>query len=85
MSTVTQKEFTLPSDVVILSASDLEGRITEMNEGFIVASGYKKEELVGQPHSMFLFAIKQLGSKLMQLSVFILRLRLVGLRFLKQK
>lgn len=36
----------------IVSKTDLYGTITEVNEAFIQASGYSKEELIGQPHNI---------------------------------
>ena len=40
------------NDYVISSHTDLNGVITEVSEAFCYISGYKKEELIGQPHSM---------------------------------
>ncbi|HCZ17967.1 MAG TPA: GGDEF domain-containing protein [Helicobacter sp.] len=37
---------------VIASSTDLEGRITNASEAFCQISGYSKEELLGQPHSI---------------------------------
>lgn len=36
----------------IISKTDLNGTITGVNEAFIQASGFSKEELLGQPHHM---------------------------------
>ena len=36
----------------IVSKTDIHGRITYANSKFIKVSGYKKEELIGKPHSM---------------------------------
>lgn len=36
----------------IISKTDLNGTIIEVNEAFIKASGYSKEELLGQPHNI---------------------------------
>ena len=36
----------------IVSKSDLQGDITYVNEKFCEVSGYKKEEVIGKPHSM---------------------------------
>lgn len=49
---VTQKEYLLSDDLVILSRSDLQGNILEYNAGFRDASGYSDSELKGQPHSV---------------------------------
>jgi len=39
-------------DGVIISESDLKGVITYANRNFSKMSGYSKEELIGQPHSI---------------------------------
>lgn len=44
------EEYCLPDDVVILSTSDKQGNIVDFNEGFQLASGYSRAELVGKPH-----------------------------------
>jgi methyl-accepting chemotaxis protein len=49
---VTQKEYTLPSDALLVTRTDLMGNITYFNEAFVEASGYDHEELMGQPHNM---------------------------------
>lgn len=46
------KEFQLPTDMVILSTSDLKGNIVDYNEGFREASGYSDAELAGQAHNI---------------------------------
>jgi aerotaxis receptor len=37
---------------MVVSTTDLKGRITHCNEVFIELSGYAKEELLGQPHNL---------------------------------
>lgn len=49
---VTQREFTLRDDAVLLSTTDLKGRITYVNEAFIDASGFTRDELIGQAHNL---------------------------------
>ena len=49
---VTQKEYVLKDDVIIVSQTDLKGNILQANESFIEASGYDWSELVGQPHNV---------------------------------
>lgn len=49
---VTQKEYTLPSDTLIVSYTDTQGNIIKANEAFVEASGYAWAELVGQPHNL---------------------------------
>ncbi len=39
-------------DGIIISETDLNGIITYANRKFIEISGYTKEELIGQPHSI---------------------------------
>jgi PAS domain S-box-containing protein len=51
-SPVTQNEYELPDDALLVSTTDLKGHITRCNYGFVVASGYDYEELLGQPHDM---------------------------------
>jgi methyl-accepting chemotaxis protein len=52
MSSSTQNEYILPSTLVILSTSDMQGNITSYNAGFRDASGYSDGELQGKPHSL---------------------------------
>ena len=49
---VTQQEHFLPEDTLLVSYTDLQGNITLANEAFVEASGYKYEELMGQPHNL---------------------------------
>jgi aerotaxis receptor len=49
---VTQREHVLPEGVTLVSTTDLDSRITYCNPAFIQASGYDREELLGQPHHM---------------------------------
>jgi len=49
---VTQREYRLSPDTVIISRTDLEGNIVYCNEDFVIASGYAREELIGQPHNI---------------------------------
>ncbi len=48
---VTQTEVALPDDVTLMSMTDLQGRVTYVNESFIRYSGYTREELLGRPLS----------------------------------
>ncbi|MFN7942961.1 MAG: PAS domain-containing protein [Thermoanaerobaculia bacterium] len=43
-------EVPFPPGELIVSQTDLEGRITMCNEGFVRMSGYPRHELLGQPH-----------------------------------
>jgi aerotaxis receptor len=49
---VTQHEFEFPSSQMLVSATDLTGRIQYCNPAFIAVSGYTREELTGQPHNL---------------------------------
>ncbi|PID62874.1 MAG: aerotaxis receptor Aer [Gammaproteobacteria bacterium] len=46
---VTDEEFIL-THKIIFSKTNLDGIITSVNEPFIEASGWSKEELIGKPH-----------------------------------
>ncbi|MDD5247906.1 MAG: Cache 3/Cache 2 fusion domain-containing protein [Rhodocyclaceae bacterium] len=49
---VTQNEILLSDDTLIVSKTDLKGRITYVNKGFLDISGYTEEELIGEPHNI---------------------------------
>lgn len=49
---ITQQEYSLPVDSLLVSKTDLEGNITYANEAFVEASGYHLDELLGQPHNL---------------------------------
>lgn len=49
---VTDHEFRLPDNASLVSTTDLKGRIQYCNPAFIEVSGYRREELLGQPHNM---------------------------------
>jgi PAS domain S-box-containing protein len=50
--TPTDVERFFPEDEIIVSKTDLKGRITYANETFLTIAGYTEEELLGQPHSV---------------------------------
>lgn len=54
MSTDSQHDFEyhLPKNTAIVSKIDLNRNILEVNDAFLIASGYAREELIGQPHSL---------------------------------
>jgi PAS domain S-box-containing protein len=47
---VTQVEYLLPSDALLVTRTDLMGNLVYLNESFLEASGYTQEELLNQPH-----------------------------------
>jgi aerotaxis receptor len=49
---VTDQETAFPAGELIVSQTDLEGRITMCNEAFVIMSGYTRDELIGQPHNI---------------------------------
>lgn len=49
---VTQNEYLIRDGAAIISRTDLKGRITECNAEFVEASGFEREELIGQPHNL---------------------------------
>ncbi|SCK60299.1 methyl-accepting chemotaxis sensory transducer with Pas/Pac sensor [Variovorax sp. HW608] len=49
---VTQSEYPLPQDAVLVSRTDLKGRISYVNPTFVEVSGYAVEELMGKAHNI---------------------------------
>ncbi len=49
---LTHRERTFAEDDVIVSKTDLKGKITYVNRTFIQVSGFSEEELLGQPHNI---------------------------------
>jgi len=49
---VTGVEQEVPEGVTIVSQTDLHGTIISVNNTFVRISGYSREELIGQPHSL---------------------------------
>jgi PAS domain S-box-containing protein len=52
MSTVQDKIFGALENVMVISTTDLQGNITYVNDLFCTLTGYSREELLGQPHSI---------------------------------
>ncbi|MCB9989696.1 MAG: PAS domain-containing protein [Rhodospirillales bacterium] len=50
--TPTKKEVFFGTQEIIVSKTDLKGRITYANDVFCKIAGYKEAELLGQPHSI---------------------------------
>ncbi|RTL47657.1 MAG: PAS domain S-box protein, partial [Rhodocyclaceae bacterium] len=49
---VTQNEVLLKEDTLIVSKTDLKGRITYINKDFLDISGFTEAELLGEPHNL---------------------------------
>jgi PAS domain S-box-containing protein len=49
---VTTREYVLRDGAAIISRTDAKGVITDCNEEFIEASGFTRNELIGQPHNL---------------------------------
>lgn len=49
---VTQREYVLNDESVLISRSDLKGRVTFANSTFVEVSGYTRDELLGAPHNL---------------------------------
>ena len=49
---VTGREYLLPREQSLVSTTDLKGRITHCNAAFVHASGFARDELMGQPHNI---------------------------------
>ncbi|OIQ83597.1 aerotaxis receptor [mine drainage metagenome] len=50
--TLTGRERTFPESEIIVSKTDVAGRITYVNDVFQEVSGYGEAEVMGQPHSI---------------------------------
>ncbi len=48
----TERERTFAEDDIIVSKTDLKGLITYANKTFLEVSGYREEELLGEPHNI---------------------------------
>jgi len=51
-SPVTQQEYELRDGAMLVSTTDIKGRITFANEDFIAASGFSETELIGKAHNI---------------------------------
>lgn len=49
---VTNEEYIVPDGLTLVSKTDLVGNIVECNDAFEAASGFSRDELIGQPHNM---------------------------------
>ena len=50
--TPTDEEVTFDDNQIIVSKTDLKGRMTYVNRVFMEISGYTENELLGQPHNL---------------------------------
>jgi PAS domain S-box-containing protein len=46
------REITFGEEEIIVSKTDLQGRITYANDVFLKVAGYRADEVIGKPHSM---------------------------------
>ncbi|BBP47048.1 hypothetical protein THMIRHAS_24210 [Thiosulfatimonas sediminis] len=49
---VSNEEYLIPEGISLVSQTDLHGTITDCNDAFQIASGFEREELIGQPHNL---------------------------------
>lgn len=49
---VTHNEYHVGDDTLIVSKTDLKGKISYFNKAFVEASGFSDDELMGQPHNI---------------------------------
>jgi PAS domain S-box-containing protein len=49
---VTNREVVMPDGSMIVSKTDVKGKIESINKDFLDISGFTKEELIGQPHNI---------------------------------
>ena len=49
---VTHVEYSITDETLIVSKTDLKGKLTYFNDQFVGASGFTEQELMGQPHNI---------------------------------
>lgn len=49
---IVDEEYPFPSGRLLVSTTDLKGRITYCNPSFIEVSGFTRDELLGKPHNL---------------------------------
>jgi len=49
---VTDNEYPISDETLIVSRTDLKGKITYVNDQFVTVSGYAPDELIAQPHNI---------------------------------
>ncbi|CAM3840656.1 PAS domain-containing methyl-accepting chemotaxis protein [Roseateles saccharophilus] len=52
LQAATQREYPFPTGQLLVSTTDLKGRILHANAVFVTTSGYALDELMGQPHNI---------------------------------
>lgn len=48
----TNQETAFPADYVLVSSTDVKGKITFVNDEFCEIAGYSRDELLGEPHNL---------------------------------
>ena len=48
---VSQREYTLPADMTLLSTTDASSYVTYANAAFVEVSGFERDDIIGQPHN----------------------------------
>lgn len=49
---VSNKETAFPDDYILVSSTDIKGKITFANDEFCEVAGYSPDELIGKPHNL---------------------------------
>lgn len=49
---VTQREWNLEEGAILMSTTDTRSHLIYVNAAFVAASGFERDELIGQPHNM---------------------------------
>ncbi|MDU6377466.1 MAG: PAS domain S-box protein, partial [Bradyrhizobium sp.] len=49
---ITNVEYPISDDTLIVSKTDTKGKLTFFNEDFVKAAGFTETELMGQPHNI---------------------------------
>lgn len=49
---ITNEEYVIPKGLTLVSKTDLQGNIIEVNDAFEIASGFSRDQLIGSPHNM---------------------------------
>jgi methyl-accepting chemotaxis protein/aerotaxis receptor len=49
---ISDIEYPITDETLIVSKTDLKGKLTYFNDQFVQASGFTEQELLGQPHNI---------------------------------